>query len=205
MSEKKRETSITKIETEKSRLMETTPTSNKVKITESEETHVNAGDVIDEELEKLIQTDPSQGLSTALVAERLELFGYNGNFITFLISRCTQFLIEIQEKKKHPLVKLLYWFTGPISYLLEIACVVAGALEDWPDFGILLFVLILNAAIGFHEEMKAENCLDALKKTLALKCKALREGQLLEIDSKDLVPGDVIALRLGDIVPADCK
>ena len=88
---------------------------------------------------------------------------------------------------------------------MEIAAVVSAILEDWVDFGILVFVLVVNAIIGFHEEAKAESALDALKNTLALKCKAWRNGQLVEVDSTLLVPGDIIALRLGDIVPADCR
>ena len=81
----------------------------------------------------------------------------------------------------------------------------AAVVGSWPDFGILVFVLIVNAIIGFHEEMKAEDALDALKSNLALKCKVFRNGELVEMDATCLVPGDVIALRLGDIVPADCR
>jgi H+-transporting ATPase len=55
------------------------------------------------------------------------------------------------------------------------------------------------------EEAKAENALDALKNTLALKCRVFRNSQLVEVDSRDLVPGDIVALRLGDIIPADCR
>ena len=86
-----------------------------------------------------------------------------------------------------------------------MAAIVSGALKDWPDFGILVGVLLLNAVIGFAEEAKAENALDALKNTLALKCKVFREGKLVEVESVLLVPGDIITLRLGDIVPADCR
>ena len=66
-------------------------------------------------------------------------------------------------------------------------------------------VLITNACIGYFEEAKAESALDALKNTLALKCKAYRNGRLVEVDAPLLVPGDIIALRLGDIIPADCR
>ncbi|KAJ1330086.1 plasma-membrane proton-efflux P-type ATPase [Batrachochytrium salamandrivorans] len=89
--------------------------------------------------------------------------------------------------------------------LLEAAALVSAILGDWVDFIILIVVLIANAVIGFHEEAKAESALDALKNTLALKCRAWRNGVLVEVDSALLVPGDVIALRLGDIVPADAR
>ncbi|KAI7828073.1 hypothetical protein BC939DRAFT_394598, partial [Gamsiella multidivaricata] len=93
---------------------------------------------------------------------------------------------ELIEKKRHPLFKFLSYFTA-----------------DWPDFGIILALLIINATIGFVEEAKAESALDALKQTLALKTRCWRNGHLVELDTADLVPGDVIVLRLGDIIPAD--
>ena len=102
-------------------------------------------------------------------------------------------------------LKFLSYFGGPISYLLEIAVVLSAVLQNWIDFGILVFVLIANAVIGFHEEAKAESALEALKNTLALKTRTWRNGSLVEVDAALLVPGDVIAIRLGDIVPADCR
>lgn len=109
------------------------------------------------------------------------------------------------EKKTNKLLKFLSYFGGAISYLLELAAVATAILEDWIDFGILVFVLVANAIIGYHEEAKAENALDALKNTLALKCRVWRNARLVELDSSLLVPGDVIVLRLGDIVPADAR
>ena len=103
------------------------------------------------------------------------------------------------------MLKFLSYFGGPISYLLEIAVILSAVLQNWIDFGILVFVLIANAVIGFHEEAKAESALEALKNTLALKTRTWRNGSLVDIDAALLVPGDVIAIRLGDIVPADCR
>ncbi|KAJ3272789.1 hypothetical protein HDV01_005217, partial [Terramyces sp. JEL0728] len=144
---------------------------------------------IEPELEKLLQTDPSKGLTDAEADERLAAFGKN----------------ELPEVKVNPYLKFLGYFLGPISYLLEIACILSGWLGDWIDFGILVFVLIANAVIGFHEEAKAESALDALKNTLALKTRAWRNGKLVEVEAALLVPGDIIILRLGDIVPADAR
>ncbi|KAJ3032463.1 hypothetical protein HDV00_007511 [Rhizophlyctis rosea] len=154
-----------------------------------EEAHVEVTDALDEELEKLLKTDPSKGLTDAEVQERLTTFGRN----------------EIPEKKTNPFLKFLSYFGGAIAFLLEVATLVSGILQNWIDFGILIFVLIANACIGFFEEAKAESALDALKGTLALKCRAWRNGKLVEVESVLLVPGDIIALRLGDIVPADCR
>ncbi|KAI8891709.1 hypothetical protein BC833DRAFT_533740, partial [Globomyces pollinis-pini] len=146
-------------------------------------------DPIEELDESFLQTDTTQGLTDAEVEVRLEKFGKN----------------ELPEVKVNPWLKFLGYFLGPISYLLELACIISGVLQDWLDFGILVTVLIANAVIGFHEEAKAESALDALKNTLALKTRAWRNGKLVEVEAALLVPGDIIAIRLGDIIPADCR
>ncbi|KAJ3250298.1 hypothetical protein HK103_003638, partial [Boothiomyces macroporosus] len=151
--------------------------------------HKEVADEIDAEYEKLLQTDPSKGLSDEEAAARLEKFGPN----------------ELPEVRVNPYLKFLGYFLGPISYLLEIATILSAILGNWIDFGILVFVLIANAVIGFHEEAKAESALDALKNTLALKTRAWRNGKLVEVEAALLVPGDIIILRLGDIVPADAR
>ena len=115
------------------------------------------------------------------------------------------FTLEIPETKSNPFLKFLSYFLGAISFLIEIAAIICAIVGDWIDFGILVAVLIINACIGFFEEAKAENALDALKNTLALKSRCWRNGGLGEVDSSQLVPGDVIAIRLGDIIPADCR
>jgi len=101
--------------------------------------------------------------------------------------------------------RLASYFMGPLAYLIELAIVLSAILEDWADFAVILFLLLLNAAIGFFEEGKAESALSALKKTISQQTKVFRDGQLMDVDSVTLVPGDVIALRIGDIVPADCR
>ncbi|KAI9483317.1 MAG: plasma-membrane proton-efflux P-type ATPase [Benjaminiella poitrasii] len=154
-----------------------------------EHEHVEHEDEISPELELLLHTDPSSGLTNAEVAERTQKFGFN----------------ELPERKKNPIIKFLLYFTGPIAYLIEIACIIAAVVGDWLDFGIILALLFINALIGFIEEAKAESALDALRQTLALKTRCWRNGELVEINVKELVPGDVIVLRIGDIVPADAK
>jgi len=151
--------------------------------------HVEVADEISPELEALLHTDPREGLSSAEAAERLAKFGTN----------------EIPEKKRNPLLKFLMYFWGPLPWLIEVACIVSIIVKDWIDFGIILALLFVNACIGFFEEAKAESALDALKNTLALKSRVWRDGKLVEIDSTQLVPGDIVAVRLGDIVPADAR
>ncbi|KAJ3009688.1 hypothetical protein HKX48_007801 [Thoreauomyces humboldtii] len=143
----------------------------------------------DAELEELLKTPPLEGLSDDEVARRMATWGPN----------------SIPEQKKNALLKFLLFFTGPLSYLLEIAAIVCAVVGKWIELGILLGVLIANACIGFHEEAKAESALDALKNTLAANCRVWRNSVLTEVEAKNLVPGDIIAIRLGDIIPADAR
>ncbi|CAG8547823.1 15575_t:CDS:10, partial [Dentiscutata heterogama] len=140
-------------------------------------------------IEQYLQTDPKTGLTTEEAQTRLDQFGRN----------------EITETKPNLFLKFLSYFRGPIAYLIEVACIVAGIVKDWVDFGIILALLIVNALIGFIEETRAESALEALKQSLALKTKAMRDGKLIELDAAELVPGDIITLRIGNIVPADAK
>lgn len=162
---------------------------NKKHVDDDEEVHVEVTEELDEALEALLHTDPLKGLTDTEVAERTVQFGRN----------------EIPETKTNPFLKFLGYFVGSIAFLLEFATIVSAIVGKWAEFTILVIVLILNAVIGFVEEAKAESALDALKNTLALKTRAWRNSKLAEVDSATLVPGDIIALRLGDIIPADCR
>ncbi|CAG8531941.1 3743_t:CDS:10 [Scutellospora calospora] len=143
----------------------------------------------DDENEQYLHTDPKTGLTTEEAEKRMREFGKN----------------EITETKHNPVLKFISYFRGPIAYLIELACIVAAIVRDWIDFGIILALLVVNALIGFIEESRAESALEALKQSLALKTKALRDGKLVELDSTELVPGDIITLRIGNIIPADAK
>ncbi|KAG0259918.1 hypothetical protein DFQ27_003808 [Actinomortierella ambigua] len=152
-----------------------------------EQHHHEHKDEISPELEQLLHTDPSKGLTNEEADQRRLTFGPN----------------EIKENKRNPILKFLSYFTGAIAYLIEVACIVSAIVQDWLDFGIILALLLINATIGFVEESKAESALDALRQTLALKTRVYREGHIVELNTADLVPGDIIVLRLGDIIPAD--
>ncbi|KAJ2959107.1 hypothetical protein NQZ79_g5361 [Umbelopsis isabellina] len=149
----------------------------------------SAPDDISPDVEALLHTDPSIGLDDTAVMERQSRFGKN----------------EISEKKRNKLLHFLSFFMGTIAYLIEFSIILTAVTRDWVNFGILLGLLIVNAIIGYSEEAKAESALDALKSTLALHTKCIRSGALIQVDARDLVPGDVIVLRLGDIVPADAR
>ena len=101
---------------------------------------------------------------------------------------------------------------NPLSWVMEGAALVAIALSngggkppDWQDFVGIVLLLFINSGIGYYEERSAGNAVKALMESLAPKAKCRRNGVWGEIDSADLVPGDVIAFKIGDIVPADCR
>jgi len=143
------------------------------------------------EINEIFQTlaTNKNGLTSDEAEKRIELCGHN----------------SIDAKTESVYLKLLKFFWGPIPWMIEIAAVLSLIAKDIDDFVIIMVMLIFNALIGFWEEHKASNALDALKKGLALKAKALRDGKWNEIDASELVPGDVIRIRLGDVVPADAK
>lgn len=112
---------------------------------------------------------------------------------------------ELSEEKTNPYLKFLTYFWGPIPWMIEVAVVLSGLVRHWADFGIILVLLVVNAVVGFWEEYQAGNAIAALKQKLALRARVKRDGVWKAIPARELVPGDVIRLRLGDIVPADAR
>ncbi|MGA8048622.1 MAG: plasma-membrane proton-efflux P-type ATPase, partial [Burkholderiales bacterium] len=140
------------------------------------------------EVEKKLGSSPD-GLTQAEAAKRLTQYGPN----------------EIEEKKPNPLLKFLTYFWGPIPWMIEAAVILSAVARHWPDFGIILVLLLANAVVGFWEEREAGNAIEALKAKLAIKARVKRDGKWVNPAARELVPGDVIRLRLGDIVPADAR
>ncbi len=140
------------------------------------------------EVEKKLDTSPD-GLSQAEAEKRLSQYGPN----------------EIEEKKTNLLLKFLSYFWGPIPWMIEVAVILSGVVRHWPDFFIILLLLLANAVVGFWEEHEAGNAIEALKAKLAIKARVKRDGKWVTPPARELVPGDVIRLRLGDIVPADAR
>ena len=112
---------------------------------------------------------------------------------------------EIAEHKTNPLLKFLSYFWGPIPWMIEIAVILSGAVGHWPDFFIILVLLVANGVVGYTSERQAGNAIDALKAKLAINARVIRDGAWVNPPARELVPGDVIRLRLGDIVPADAR
>lgn len=112
---------------------------------------------------------------------------------------------ELAEKRTNPLLKFLAYFWGPIPWMIEIAAILSGAVRHWADFTIIVALLVMNALVGFWEEYQAGNAIAALKAKLALMAKVRRDGNWKTLASRELVPGDLIRVRIGDIVPADAR
>jgi H+-transporting ATPase len=129
------------------------------------------------------------GLTAEEAAQRLSRYGYN----------------ELAEKKPSTLRKLLSYFWGPIPWMIEIAAILSLVVRHWADFAIIFALLLVNALVGFWEEFQAGNTIAALKARLALQARVRRDARWTNIAARELVPGDVIRVRLGDIVPADAR
>ena len=139
-----------------------------------------------EETLKTLQTS-IDGLPESEAGNRLRTFGYN----------------EIPETKKNPFLDFLLRYWGPMPWLLELAMGLSFILGHYLE-GIIIFVLLtMNAVIGHRHSRSSQKAVELLKKKLAVRAKVLRDGKWLVKDAREIVPGDVIAVKLGDIAPAD--
>nr|KYP47039.1 ATPase 11, plasma membrane-type [Cajanus cajan] len=137
-----------------------------------------------------------EGLSSEQVQQRLDLFGYN----------------KLEEKKESKILKFLGFMWNPLSWVMEAAAIMAIAMAhgggeggDYQDFAGIVILLLINSTISFIEENNAGNAAAALMARLAPKAKILRDGKWSEEEASVLVPGDIISIKLGDIIPADAR
>jgi len=141
-----------------------------------------------EKILKELQTSSKEGLSVAEAKARLEKFGLNE-----LIDRGT----------KSPWLILLDQFKDVMVVILFIAAIVSFALAEYADVVVIMAIVVLNAAIGFSQEYRAEQAVAALKKLAVPTVKVRRDGRIEEISARQLVPGDIVMLEAGNLVPAD--
>jgi H+-transporting ATPase len=130
-----------------------------------------------------------RGLSTPEAEKRRQEYGFN----------------EIPEKRRSPVVTFFTYFWGPIPWMIEFALILSAFIGKWDDFSVILILLVFNAIVGFWQEYKADTAIALLKKRLALNARVFRDGGWVTLEARELVPGDLIRVRLGDIVPADIK
>lgn len=110
-----------------------------------------------------------------------------------------------QAARRSAFMRLLLQFHNILIYVLIASAVITGFLEHWIDTSVILAVVIANAIIGYVQEGKAEQAMDAIRHMLAPRAKVIRGGQRMTIDGEQLVPGDIVLLEAGDKVPADLR
>lgn len=136
------------------------------------------------------RTDPERGLSDDAAARRLSEFGPN----------------RLEEVgRRSPWRQFADQFTEFIVLVLIGAALVSGLLREWVDAAAILVIVVLNAILGFVQQYRAERALEALKKMAAPLGRVIRVGQIRNIPAEEVVPGDIIALEMGDLIPADAR
>jgi H+-transporting ATPase len=138
---------------------------------------------------KLFKSDFTSGLKQTEVENCLKQYGYN----------------EVPEKKVNPVFRFLTKFWGLTAWMLELIIILSWFLHKESDAYIVIGLLVFNAIIGFAQEQNAANAVEALKKKLQVNAKVLRDGIWKTVPARELVPGDIIRVRIGDFVPADVK
>ena len=139
-----------------------------------------------EETMKFLQTT-IDGLSKEEADNRIKKFGYN----------------EIVETKKNSFIEFFKRYWGPMPWLLEFAMVLTVILKHYVESEIIFTLLTLNAIIGYLQSQNSQKAVEMLKKKLEIKAKVLRDGKWILKEAKDIVLGDIITIKLGDLVPAD--
>jgi len=138
---------------------------------------------------KAFEVDAESGLSKAEARQRLQQYGYNA----------------IDEKEESVWHRIFRRFWGPIPWMIEIAALLSALVQKWEGFSIIMVMLLVNAGLDFMQEHRALNALKALKAKMDQQVMVLREAAFSRISACVLVPGDIIKLRMGDIVPAEVQ
>ncbi|KAJ9294922.1 hypothetical protein DTO271G3_6484 [Paecilomyces variotii] len=139
--------------------------------------------------EEWLDTDIRQGLPSSAVEPRRKKSGWN----------------ELATEKENPIIQFIGYFRGPILYVMELAVCLAAGLRDWIDFGVIIGILCLNAIVGWYQEKQAADVVASLKGDIAMKAWVVRDGHEEEIRARELVPGDIVILEEGQVVPADVR
>jgi Ca2+-transporting ATPase len=131
-----------------------------------------------------------KGLTSADALERIKMFGYN----------------KLPEgARRSPLTILLSQFMNPLIYIISIAAIISILLQEFQDAAIILAVIILDCAMGFFQEYKAERTMSFLRGLLKPIARVIRDGNVEEIDVAEIVQDDIVMLNPGDKIPADGK
>jgi H+-transporting ATPase len=136
-----------------------------------------------------LEVTADKGLGAEQVRERLTRFGYN----------------EIREREESIWHRVFRRFWGPIPWMIETAAILSAVVQKWEDLAIIAVMLLVNAGLDFFQEHRALNALKALKQRLANEVVVMRDGAFDTISARELVPGDIVKLRIGNVVPADVQ
>ncbi|TLD30652.1 hypothetical protein PspLS_02351 [Pyricularia sp. CBS 133598] len=136
-----------------------------------------------------LNTNISAGLDSLEVERRRKYSGWN----------------ELTTEKENMLLKFIGFFQGPILYVMEAAAILAFALRDWIDAGVIVGILLLNAIVGWYQEKQAADVVASLKGDIAMKARVVRNGSEQEIRARELVPGDIVIIEEGHVVPGDAR
>jgi plasma-membrane proton-efflux P-type ATPase len=136
-----------------------------------------------------LEVNAETGLTGAEVDTRRKEYGYN----------------EVADKKSHPLLKFLGKFWGVSAWMLEMIMVLSALTGKYSDLAVVSALLLVNAVLGFMQERRAAGVVETLKKRLQVSARVLRESGWQLVPARELVPGDIIRVRPGDIIPADVK
>ncbi|MDD5304384.1 MAG: HAD-IC family P-type ATPase, partial [Elusimicrobia bacterium] len=136
-----------------------------------------------------LEVNPETGLSRAEVDVRRKAHGYN----------------EVAEQKGHPVLRFLGKFWGVSAWMLELIMVLSAVLRKYSDLAVVGALLAVNAALSFLQERRAAGVVEALKRRLQVSARVLRESSWQVVPARELVPGDIVRVRPGDIIPADLK
>ncbi len=143
-----------------------------------------------EEVVELLETNHNNGLDKFEIEHRQERFGAN---------------VLTPRKGKSPLMRFLHQFNNPLIYILLASSLITAVLKDVVDAVIIFGVVLINAIIGYIQEAKAEQAIQALANTMTTDASVLRAGKSMRIPASQLVPGDLVLLKSGDKVPADLR
>jgi H+-transporting ATPase len=136
-----------------------------------------------------LQVNPQAGLTPADVDARRKEHGYN----------------EVAEQKGHPLLRFFGKFWGLSAWMLELIMVLSAVLRKYPDLAVVSGLLVVNAVLSFAQERRAAGVVETLRRRLQVSARVLRDANWQLIPARELVPGDIVRVRPGDIIPADVK
>jgi plasma-membrane proton-efflux P-type ATPase len=136
-----------------------------------------------------LKVNPETGLARAEVDTRRKEHGYN----------------EVAEKKGHPALVFLGKFWGLSAWMLELIMVLSAVLRKYPDLAVVSTLLVVNAMVSFMQERRAAGVVETLRRRLQVSARVLREARWQVVPARELVPGDIVRVRPGDIIPADVK